>query len=119
MSLQITYSGQEKGMATIDMQDPRRIGPRERICRIIQMNMDSPLKLCAAFKRAFGGLLALDNKEYLEVTPGLCHPICLPLQDPVPLFMPRRHFLLHVDSIYFHVYSVCRYPLDICLVVEA
>ena len=55
-------------MSTIDMQDPRRTGPRERISRIIQMNLDSPLKLCAAFKRAFGALLALENKEYLEVS---------------------------------------------------
>lgn len=68
LGAQITYSGQEKGMFTIDMQDPRRIGPRERISRIIQMNLDSPLKLCAAFKRAFGALLALDNKEYPEVS---------------------------------------------------
>ena len=50
------------------MQDPRRTGPRERISRIIQMNLDSPLKLCAAFKRAFGALLVLENKEYLEVS---------------------------------------------------
>ena len=55
-------------MATIDMQDPCRLAPRDRISRIIQMNLDSPLKLCAAFKRAFGALLAIENKEYLEVS---------------------------------------------------
>ena len=65
--LQITYSGQEKGMATIDAQDPRNQAPRARIAHVIQMNLDSPNKLQAAFKRAFGALLAIDNKEFLDV----------------------------------------------------
>ena len=55
-------------MATIDPQDPRNQGPRARIAHVIKMNLDSPNKLCAAFKHAFGSLLAVENKEYLEVT---------------------------------------------------
>ena len=59
-------------MATIDAQDPRNQMPRARIANVIQMNLDSPNKLHAAFKRAFGALLATDNKEFLEVgTPYL------------------------------------------------
>ena len=69
--LQITYSGQEKGMATIDPQDQRNQAPRARIAHVIQMNLDSPNKLCAAFKHTFGSLLAIDNKEFLEVKGSL------------------------------------------------
>ena len=65
--LQITYSGQEKGMATIDAQDPRNQVPRAHIAHVIQMNLDSPTKLHAAFKQAFGALLVTDNKEFLDV----------------------------------------------------
>ena len=67
MCLQITYSGQETSMATISAEDPRNQVPRARIAHVIQMNLDSPNKLQAAFKRAFGALLATDNKEYLDV----------------------------------------------------
>lgn len=100
-------------MATIDMQDPSRTGPRERIGRIIQMNMDSPLKLCAAFKRAFGGLLALDNKEYLEVSPGLCHPACLPavagccLDTLLIMHDHQSMCILHSLADAFQVCSMC------------
>ena len=65
--MQITYSGQEKGMSTIDAQDPRNQTPRARIARVIQMNLDSPIKLNAAFKRAFGALLVIDAKDFLDV----------------------------------------------------
>ena len=65
--MQITYSGQEKSLATIDAEDPRNQAPRARIAHLIQMNLDSPNKLHAAFKRAFGALLAIDNKEFLDV----------------------------------------------------
>ena len=54
-------------MATISEDDPRNQAPRARIAHVIQMNLDSPNKLQAAFKRAFGALLATDNKEYLDV----------------------------------------------------
>lgn len=67
MRLQITYSGQEKGMATIDAQDPRNQVPRAHIAHVIQMNLDSPNKLHAAFKQAIGALLVTDNKEFLDV----------------------------------------------------
>lgn len=67
VQLQITYSGQEKSMASISAEDPRNQAPRARIAHVIQMNLDSPSRLQAAFKRAFGALLATDNKEYLDV----------------------------------------------------
>ncbi|KAL0050690.1 hypothetical protein WJX82_005287 [Trebouxia sp. C0006] len=66
ITTKITYSGQEKGMATIDAQDPRNQTPRVRIAHVIQMNLDSPNKLCANFKHAFGALLAIDTKEFLD-----------------------------------------------------
>lgn len=55
-------------MATIDAQDPQNQAPRARIAHVIQMNLDSPNKLQAAFKRAFGSLLAIDSKEFLDVS---------------------------------------------------
>ena len=55
-------------MATIDGQDPRNQTPRARIAHVIQMNLDSPNKLCAAFRRAFGSLLAIDSKDFLDVS---------------------------------------------------
>ncbi|DBA79602.1 TPA: hypothetical protein ACH3X1_008288 [Trebouxia sp. C0004] len=66
ITTKITYSGQEKGMATIDAQDPRNQTPRARIAHVIQMNLDSPNKLCANFKHAFGALLAIDTKDFLD-----------------------------------------------------
>lgn len=54
-------------MATIEAHDTRNQVPRARIADVIQMNLDSPNKLHAAFKRAFGALLATDNKEFLDV----------------------------------------------------
>lgn len=71
MQLQITYSGQEMSMVSISAEDPRNQLPRARIAHVIQMNLDSPSKLQAAFKRAFGALLATDNKEYLDVGSNL------------------------------------------------
>lgn len=58
-------------MATISAEDPRNQVPRAHIAHVIQMNLDSPNKLQAAFKRAFGALLATDNKEYLDVGSNL------------------------------------------------
>lgn len=58
-------------MATLSAEDPRNQVPRARIAHVIQMNLDSPNKLQAAFKRAFGALLATDNKEYLDVGSNL------------------------------------------------
>ena len=58
-------------MATISAEDPRNQVPRARIAHVIQINLDSPNKLQAAFKRAFGALLATDNKEYLHVGSNL------------------------------------------------
>ena len=72
--VQITYSGQEKGMTTIDAQDPRNQAPLARIAHVIQMYMESPKKLQAAFKHAFAALLAVDNKDFLDVR--LLHSIC-------------------------------------------
>ena len=59
-------------MATIDAQDPRNQTPRARIAHVIQMNLDSPNKLCANFKHAFGALLAIDTKEFLDVSCSCC-----------------------------------------------
>jgi len=59
-------------MATIDAQDPRNQTPRARIAHVIQMNLDSPNKLCANFKHAFGALLAIDTKDFLEVSCSCC-----------------------------------------------
>jgi len=59
-------------MATIDAQDPRNQTPRARIARVIQMNLDSPNKLCANFKHAFGALLAVDTKDFLDVSCSCC-----------------------------------------------
>ena len=81
--MQITYSGQEKGMATIDAQDPRNQTPRARIAHVIQMNLDSPNKLCANFKHAFGALLAIDTKEFLDVS---CSCSCPPRGSDAPIF---------------------------------
>ena len=55
-------------MATIDAQDPQNQAPRARIAHVIQMNLDSPNKLQAAFKRAFGSLVAIDSKDFLDVS---------------------------------------------------
>lgn len=55
-------------MPTIDAQDPRNQTPRARIAHVIQMNLDSPNKLCANFKHAFGALLAIDSKDFLDVS---------------------------------------------------
>ena len=71
MFLQITYAGQEKNMASISAEDPRNQVPRARIAHLIHMNLDSPNKLHAAFKRAFGALLATDTKDYLDVGSNL------------------------------------------------
>lgn len=59
-------------MATIDAQDPRNQTPRAHIAHVIQMNLDSPIKLCANFKHAFGALLAIDTKEFLDVSCSCC-----------------------------------------------
>ena len=102
--MQITYSGQEKGMATIDAQDPRNQTPRARIAHVIQMNLDSPIKLCANFKHAFGALLAIDTKDFLDVSCSYCPSqgageftvvMHLPLHSKRACLWQNLHLLTH------------------------
>ncbi|KAK9829119.1 hypothetical protein WJX72_004004 [[Myrmecia] bisecta] len=66
ITAKITYSGIDKGLPTVDLQDPVVESARARIREVLQKNLEAPRRLADAFAAAFGELVSIEEDAYVQ-----------------------------------------------------